>query len=134
MRSDNEIVLPSNRKFGLFFSAVFASAGVVAISYNSLLLATLNMILALGLVPVALYKPNILLVLNKAWMKLGLLLAKIVNPIVLGIIYFGLFTPLGLLFKLTGRDELALRFTKKQSYWKMRETIEPASLDYTKQY
>ena len=56
-------------------------------------------------------------------MILGLLLGKIVNPIVLGIIYFGLFTPIGLFRKIIGKDELKLKFKNINSYWLQRENV-----------
>ena len=55
--------------------------------------------------------------LNKAWFMLGLALGKVVSPIVLGIIFFGLITPIALIAKLMGRDELKLKRPKKISYW-----------------
>ena len=61
--------------------------------------------------------PQVLLPLNKLWMRLGLLLGMIVSPIVLGIIFFGLVTPYGVVMRMFGRDELRLKFTKKSSHW-----------------
>jgi hypothetical protein len=58
--------------------------------------------------------------LNKLWMRFGLLLAMIVSPIVLSTIFFGLFTPIALVMRLSRRDELRLKFYKKQSYWIVR--------------
>lgn len=66
-------------------------------------------------------KPEILFPINKLWMGLGLLLGMIVSPIILGIIFFGLFTPIGLLMRLFGRDELRLIPSNIGSYWKERE-------------
>ena len=55
-------------------------------------------------------------------MQLGLLLGMIINPIVLGIIFFGLFTPMSLLMKLFKRDELRLKLiTDRKSHWKVRD-------------
>jgi hypothetical protein len=50
-------------------------------------------------------------------MRFGLLLGKLMNPIVLGIIFFGLFTPISILMRLCGRDELRLKLTHKSSHW-----------------
>ena len=55
--------------------------------------------------------------LNKAWFMLGLALGKLVSPIVLGVIFFGLITPIGLIARLMDRDELKLKRPKKSSYW-----------------
>jgi len=61
--------------------------------------------------------PKALRPLNEAWQRLGKLLGLIVSPIVLGIIFFGLLTPLAVTLRLFGRDELHLRRQPKSSYW-----------------
>ena len=66
---------------------------------------------------ITLIKSDALLPLNKLWMRFGLLLGMIVSPIVLGVIFFGLFTPIAMLMRLSGRDELRLKFTQKASHW-----------------
>ena len=65
-------------------------------------------------------KASLLLPLNKLWMRFGLLLGQIISPLVLGIIFFGIFTPVALLMRLSGRDELRLKFKNKTSYWILR--------------
>ena len=66
---------------------------------------------------ITLIKSDALLPLNRLWMRFGLLLGMIVRPIVLGIIFFGLFAPIAVLMRLIGRDELRLKFHQKQSHW-----------------
>ena len=65
--------------------------------------------------------PNGKMLWGGAWLVwavgFGLLLGMIVSPIVLGIIFFGLFTPIATLMRLSGRDELKLKFTQKVSHW-----------------
>ena len=59
--------------------------------------------------------------LNRAWTKLGLLLFKVVNPVVLGLIYLTTIVPIGLLMRLRGRDLLSRRFDRQAaSYWVVR--------------
>jgi len=113
----NEIGLPSNRKFGFFFTSVFAVAAVyfyysAHISWAYAFIAAASTFLLVTLV-----KSDTLLPLNKAWMRFGFLLGIIVSPIVLGIIFFGLFTPIAILMRLIGRDELRLKFGQKVSHW-----------------
>ena len=55
--------------------------------------------------------------INRAWFRLGGLMAAIVNPIVLGFIFFGLLTPVALVGRLCGRDELGLKRRARDSYW-----------------
>jgi hypothetical protein len=115
-----EIEIPSNRKFGFFFCLVFAVAA--AYFYYSLnIIWTYTFVLAsLIFLIITLVKSNLLLPLNKLWMRFGLLLGTIVSPIILGMIFFGLFTPIAILMRLSGRDELRLKFTHKASHWTTR--------------
>ena len=113
----SEIELPSNRKFGFFFTFVFAVvAAFFYYSYN-LTWAYVFSAAALVFMLATLTKSDVLLPLNKLWMRFGLLLGMIVSPIVLGVIFFGLFTPIAMLMRLSGRDVLRLKFTQKASHW-----------------
>jgi hypothetical protein len=117
----SEIELPSNRKFGFFFMFVFsAAAGYFYYSAN-ISWAYVFVAVASTFLLITLIKSDALLPLNKLWMRFGLLLGMIVSPIVLGIIFFGLFTPIAMLMRLSGRDELRLKFTQKASHWISRE-------------
>ena len=113
----SEIKLPSNRKFGFFFTFVFAV--VAAYFHYSANLAWAFVFVAAGTIflLITLIKSDIFLPLNKLWMRLGYLLGIIVSPIALGMIFFGLFTPIAMLMRLRGRDELRLKFTQKASHW-----------------
>jgi predicted Co/Zn/Cd cation transporter (cation efflux family) len=55
------------------------------------------------------------------WMKFGILLGIIISPIVMGIIFFGIFAPIAILMRLFGRDELRLRFKKNKGHWISRD-------------
>ncbi|MDB2434667.1 SxtJ family membrane protein [Luminiphilus sp.] len=124
----DEIQLPTNKKFGLFFSFVFFILATYFFSKNNQSLSLVFFVFANALLILAHFKPNMLLPLNKAWMRLGFLLGKVVSPLVLGVLFFGLFTPIALVMKVVRRDELRLKFAKKSSYWKPRvDNIEPAS-------
>ena len=113
----SEIELPSNRKFGFFFTFVFAAAAAYFYHAASITWAYVFVTVALIFLLITLIKSDVLLPLNKLWMRFGLLLGMIVSPIVLGIIFFGLFTPIAILMRLSGRDELRLRFSHKVSHW-----------------
>ena len=113
----SEIELPSNRKFGLFFTFVFAVVATYFYYSANVNWAYVFIAAALIFLLVTLIKSDVLLPLNKLWMRFGLLLGMIVSPIVLGIIFFGLFTPIAILMRLSGRDELRLKFTQKASHW-----------------
>ena len=113
----SEIELPSNRKFGFFFTFVFTA--LAAYFYYSTNVSWANVFIAIALVflLITLLKSETLLPLNKLWMRFGLLLGMIVSPIVLGVIFFGLFTPIAMLMRLSGRDELRLKYAQKASHW-----------------
>ena len=113
----SEIELPSNRKFGFFFTFVFAVAAAYFYYSANVGLAYVFVATALTFLLITLIKSDVLLPLNKLWMRFGLLLGMIVSPIVLGIIFFGLFTPIAVVMRLSGRDELRLKFTQKASHW-----------------
>ena len=126
-----EIELPSNRTFGLFFTFVFAVAAAYFYYAASLKWAYLSIGAASLFLLVTMLKSNALLPLNKLWMRFGLLLGMIVSPIVLGIIFFVMFTPIAILMRLIGRDELRLKFTQKASHWVSRdEQIKPGSFKH----
>ena len=113
----SEIELSSNRKFGFFFTFVFAVSATYFyyssnVGWTYIFLAATLIFLVFTLI-----KSDALLPLNKLWMRFGLLLGMIVNPIVLGVIFFGLFTPIAMLMRLSGRDELRLKYAQKASHW-----------------
>ena len=112
-----EIELPSNRKFGFFFTFVFALAATYFYYSANVTWAYVFIAAALAFLLVTLIKCDALLPLNKLWMRFGFLIGIIVSPFVLGIIFFGIFTPIAFVMQLSGRDELRLKFSKKPSHW-----------------
>ena len=113
----NQLILPSNKHFGLFFSVIFLLGSIYFqvlqnIAYTAML-GTLSLLFFL----LSLFRPDALLPLNKLWMQFGLMLGNIVSPIVLGVLFFGLITPIAIFFKLFGRDELKLRVNTARSRW-----------------
>jgi len=117
----SEIELPSNRKFGFFFTFVFVLSATYFYYSANVTWTYVFIAAALLFLLVTLIKSDTLLTLNKLWMQFGLLLGMIVSPIVLGVIFFGLFTPIAMLMRLSGRDELRLKYTQKTSHWISRE-------------
>jgi hypothetical protein len=109
---------PSNKKFGLLFFGIFLALALYAYSKNeaTLIIGLLLLISGFFLFSSFFYQ-TLLTPLNKAWFMLGLGLGKVVSPIVLGIIFFGLITPIALIAKLMGRDELKLKRPENSSYW-----------------
>ena len=116
-----EIKLPSNRKFGFFFTFVFTVAAAYFYYSASVNWAYVFTAIALIFLFVTMLKSDALQPLNMLWMRFGLLLGTIISPIVLGIIFFGLFTPIAILMRFSGRDELRLKFAQKASHWISRD-------------
>jgi hypothetical protein len=129
------VPLPSERAFGTLFAIVLALLAGYAhyrgwdgrrLAFGAL---------ALVFAATTLLAPRALRPLNRAWHALGLLLGKVVNPIVLGVIFFVILTPLALLMRLAGRDELRLRAPRgKQSLWIERDPPGPAPDSFRRQY
>ena len=119
----NELKLPSNKKFGLFFSFIFIFFSSYFFFKSNFILTYIFLFISFIFLLLGLFFPKYLSLLNKGWMIIGLILSKIINPLVLGIIYFGLFTPIGLFRKLIGKDELNLKSEDVKTYWKKRDII-----------
>ena len=116
----SKIELPSNKKFGFFFTFVFAVTSAYFFYSVNIMWAYLFISASFIFLVITLVKSDALLPLNHLWMRFGLLLSIIVSPVVLGAIFFGLFTPLATIMRLRGRDELKLKFSDKASHWIFR--------------
>ena len=118
----SEVELPSNKKFGFFFSFIFGLAALYFYANASMSWAYSMAFLSAVFLSVTIIKADVLLPLNKLWMKFGLLLSMIVSPIIFGVIFFGLFTPIAVLMRMRGRDELRLKLNAKASHWISRSS------------
>ena len=127
-------LLPSNKKFGLFFAAIFILFAVYAYWKFKFMLMIFALIFSIFFAILAFSSPQILSPLNRLWYSLGLLLGEIVSPIVLGIIFFVLITPVSLLTRLLGRDELKLKKRCLYSYWVDRTPPGPTSSSFNNQF
>ena len=126
--------IPTDRNFGFTFAAVFALLGAW-LTWKSHRLGIPALLLAVAFALVALTFSRLLHPLNIVWMRFGELLNRIVSPIVLGLIFFGIFAPVGLLFRLLGRDVLQRSFdVKRPSYWTERTPPGPARDNFPHQF
>ena len=130
----SEIILPSNQKFGFFFTSIFTVLGAYFLIKNSTNTALGFFGVGALFFAITLLKAELFLPINKLWMSFGMLLGMIVSPIVLGIIYFGLFSPIGIGMRLFGRDELCLKFKTRTSYWKLKLPIDYSSDTFKNQF
>lgn len=111
--------LPSDRKFGWTFTALFLLIGAL---YHPSLIA-----LAAATALVTTTRAHWLAPLKRAWMKLGEALNAVVSPVVMGVIFFAVFTPVALLMRAAKRDALALKLDPAApSYWVPRDPPGPA--------
>lgn len=132
-RREHEIVLPSNRSFGLLFCFVFLVVAFWPIVFGGglrLWAVAISALFALA----ALVVPGVLTPLNRLWMKFGALLHRIVSPIVLGILFFVVITPYGLVMRAFKRDPLRLRREPADTYWVDRSPPGPAPDSMDKQF
>ena len=136
-----EIKGSSDRSFGLTVGGILLAIAVVRVLLHlwdgtaaGWFEATLAVI-GLALIGFGLVAPAALAPLNRAWTKLGLVMFKVVNPLVLGLIYLTTIVPIGLLMRLMGRDLLSLKFDRQAaSYWVVREPPGPAPETMPRQF
>jgi len=114
----NNIDLPSDKKFGLFFAFVFLLLSIYFYDSEGRFFTYFFISLSQIFLVLAVFRPNSLHVMNVAWMRLGNTMALVVSPLTLGVIFFFLIFPVALVFKIVGRDELGLKGLKVESYWK----------------
>lgn len=116
-QSSHETELPSERSFGIVMTVAFAVFGGIPWYKRgepNLYLFGITAAFALF----TLVFPRALRPLNIVWMKLGLLLGRIVTPLVMAVVFFGVVTPMSILMRLFGKDPLALKYEAgRGSYW-----------------
>lgn len=124
----------SNRTFGLVFAVFFSLVGLWPMLWGQpLRIWALG--LAGGFLIAALAWPAALGLLNRGWTRFGLLLHAIVSPIALGILFYGVFTPMGVFMRLAGKDSIRLKFDRNaESYWIRRDPPGPAPDSMTRQF
>jgi len=112
-----EIKIGSNKNFGLVFFVIFILIALWPLLSDGNI-RIWSVIVSIIFLILGLLNSKILTPLNKIWIRFGILLGKIVSPIVMGIVYFGVVTPIGLIMKLFGKDILNLKIDKnKNTYW-----------------
>ena len=112
----DKIKIGSNRSFGVVFFIVFLLIAIYPLIYSGDL-RIWSLIISLIFLILGLFDSKILYPLNKIWFKFGIFLGKIISPIIMGIIFFLVVTPIGLIMRLIGKDVLNLKYSNYKSYW-----------------
>ncbi|MEK9754766.1 MAG: SxtJ family membrane protein [Rhodospirillaceae bacterium] len=130
----DDVKVGSERAFGLVFAVFFGLIGLLPLwSGGDYRLWAL--IVAAAFLAAALAVPKVLKPLNILWFRFGLLLHKIVTPLIMGMLFFVTVTPIALFFRLAGKDPLNRRFDPgKTSYWTLREPGDPAPESMRRQF
>ena len=124
MTNNTKIKLPSNRSFGILFFIVFLLISLYPL-INDQGIRVWSLILSLLFLLLGLKKSNILTPFNIMWLKLGFFLGKIFSPIIMGVVFFLVVTPIGITMRIFKKDLLNLKFNDFKSYWIIKE--EPKS-------
>ena len=117
---NTEIKIGSNKSFGIVFFIVFLLISIYPL-IKSGELRLWSLIVALIFLILGLLNSKILTPLNSIWFKFGLLLGKVVSPVIMGIIFFLVVTPTSFIMRILGKDLLNLKYNKNKSYWIKKE-------------
>ena len=109
--------MPSDRSFGFFFSLVFFLCGLVSKESLDESFVFLFFIFSLAFFAISLVRAEKLRKLNLIWFQIGKALGRIINPIAIGILFYAVVSPIAIVTRLFGRDELRLRRVGSDSYW-----------------
>tara|TARA_Y100000817_G_C16474432_1_gene375188 strand:- start:179 stop:562 length:384 start_codon:yes stop_codon:yes gene_type:complete len=112
----DDIKISSNRNFGIVFFVVFLLIALFPLISNGEI-RIWSIITSLIFLVLGLLNSKILSPLNKLWFRFGLFLGKIISPLIMGIIFFLVVTPIALIMKLLGKDVLNLKYNTNKSYW-----------------
>ena len=111
-----DVKIGSNRSFGIVFFIVFLLISIYPLINNESI-RIWSLVVSLIFLFLSIINSNFLLPLNKLWFKFGIFLGKIISPIIMGIIFFSVVTPIGLIMRLFGKDVLNLKLSDYKSYW-----------------
>ena len=112
----DDVKIGSNRSFGIVFFTVFLVIAIYPLINNGEL-KLWSLIISLIFLFLGLINSKILNPLNKIWFRFGIFLGKVISPLIMGVIFFLVVTPTGLLMRLLNKDLLNLKFKKTSTYW-----------------
>ena len=117
----SKIKISSNRNFGLVFFFIFLVVSIWPLTHNESP-RIWSAIISLAFLILVLTRSKLLTPLNRLWAKFGIILGSIIAPIVMGVVFFLVITPIGLVMKIIGKDLLSIKYDKKkETYWVKRD-------------
>ena len=108
-----------NITFGILFFIFFLIVGLYPLISNGPI-RIFSVIVSLAFLIITIIKPNLFTFLNKLWVKFGFLLGKIISPIIMGLVFFFVVTPIVILIRIFNKDVMCLK-RGASSYWINRE-------------
>ena len=118
----NELKINSNKSFGIVFFIFFLIISLYPILKNENI-RIWSLAIALIFLILGLLNSKILSPLNRLWFNFGLILGKVVSPVIMGFIFFAVVTPIGIFMRILRKDLLSLKFNKENSYWIEKDNI-----------
>ena len=112
----DDVKISSNRSFGIVFFIVFLLIATYPLTYSGEI-RVWSITISFTFLVLGLLNSKILTPLNRIWFKFGILLGKVISPLIMGIIFFLVVTPTALIMRIIGKDLLSLKFNNKKSYW-----------------
>ena len=122
MKNSN-IKIGTNKSFGIVFFIFFLIVSIFPL-FKDGNIRIWSLIIAIIFLILGLLNSKTLTPLNKAWFRFGILLGKLVSPIVMGLVFFAIVTPTSLIMRSLGKNLLNLKRDNKKTYWIERSKIE----------
>ena len=112
----DDIKISSNRSFGIVFFIIFLLISVYPLLYNENI-RIWSLIISIIFLFLGIMNSRILTPFNHIWFKFGLVLGRFISPLIMGLVFFFVVTPIGLLMRVFKKDLLNLKFDKNDTYW-----------------
>ena len=119
MKNIINIKRKDNIIFGILFFVFFLIIGLYPLKSDGII-RVWSVVLSLVFLTITFVRPNLFTFLNKLWIQFGILLGKIISPIVMGLVFFCVVTPIGILVRVLKKDVMFLK-RGASSYWINRE-------------
>ena len=130
---EHDVEMGSDRSFGIVFAVVFAIIGLFPLLHGEEARLWSITVAAIFLAA-ATVKPGVLAPLNRLWFKFGLLLHKIVSPVIMGAVFVLAIMPTGFIRRMLGKDSLRLKKPEGDTYWIKRDPPGPDAQSYKRQF